>query len=300
MSSFDDDSSDSDEDVPLAMLGGKNLRSPDNGNDSGDDDGDENEFDDENDDESSYASEDESDDERGENGDTSSESDSDDDVPLSALKSVKSPTKKKKSTSSSSSSSSKKKKTPAKEKTVAKKKTPTKKKAPTPKKKAASNGMSKSKSASSGDLVTVSSELYSKSEKGRLINALLCRWWYAMTWPNPKTTPSSPPAGYDALDGFPGVFVCTSGDQVGAIHDTRDHATCPNFRNFARKDAEELRSLLITAIDKQKEILVEHEGEGTDTEKELDVLRKWAKKLNSSKADKEAEKVLKAAKLSIK
>eukprot|EP00957_Ditylum_brightwellii_P038576 2916231-Ditylum_brightwellii.AAC.1 len=108
MSSSDNDSSNSSKHVPLAMLSGKNLRSPDNGNDSSDDDNDTN------DDESSYTNKDESNDERGENGDASFESESDDDVPLSALKSVKPPTKKKKSTSFSS-SSSKKKKTPAKE-----------------------------------------------------------------------------------------------------------------------------------------------------------------------------------------
>ena len=57
--------------------------------------------------------------------------------------------------------------------------------------------------------------------------------------------------------------------------------------------------MLILAIEKQKEALIQTEGRGTKTEKELLTLQKWAKTVKTSTADKEADKVLKAANLTI-
>jgi len=108
-----------------------------------------------------------------------------------------------------------------------------------------------------------------------------------------------PPTDYDAMDGFPGVYICTRGEEVGTIKDFRDKEKSPNFNNFAKRTSEELRELLIKAINEQKKQLNESEGTGTATEKELNSMLKWAAKLNTKKADKEAEKVLKANKLSI-
>jgi len=147
--------------------------------------------------------------------------------------------------------------------------------------------------------VSASSELYSKSVKGRILQAVLCRWWYALTWPDPKCIPACPPDNYDALDGFPGVYICFYGDDVGKILDLREKKTCPNFDNFSRKGSEELRDILLKAIQNQRKALISIEGEGTDTETELNVLEKWAKKINITKADKEANKVMKAAGFSL-
>lgn len=77
-------------------------------------------------------------------------------------------------------------------------------------------------SVSTKALITASSELYSRCDKGKLIQNVLCRWWYAYTWPDPNDIPSKVPSGCDALDGFPGVYVVTSGPNVGEIK---------NFRN---------------------------------------------------------------------
>lgn len=207
--------------------------------------------------------------------------DSEEDVPLAALK--ESPNKKK--------NGNKKKITPAKKK--AKTTTTTKKKAP-------STAASKSSSSSSDDLNLASFALYgSGCDKGKLIQILLCRWWYAITWPDPATLPEKPPKRYDALDGFPGVYVCTEGDEVGALQDLRDKTKAPSFNNLAKKESEELRTLLLKACEEQKRQLMKHDGEGTDTEKELKGIIKWATKLNPKKADKEAEKVLKAKKLTL-
>lgn len=120
-----------------------------------------------------------------------------------------------------------------------------------------------------------------------------------MTWPDFEKNPITVPPNCDKLDGFPGVFVTTSGDDVGKIVDTRDDDTCPCFKNMVKKSSEELKTLLLKAIKEQKKILIEKEGNGTSTEKELTSLAKWTDKVNAKKADKEAAKVLKAANLII-
>ena len=120
-----------------------------------------------------------------------------------------------------------------------------------------------------------------------------------MKWPDHSGIPDEPPEHYDPLDGFVGVFVCTEGEEVGVIKDFRGKDACPNFINIAKKSAEELQTLLIKALTEQKRQLVEAEGKGTETEKELDKLLKWAKYVNIKTADKKAEAVLKAAKFSL-
>lgn len=202
-----------------------------------------------------------------------------DDIPLAALKSP-SPAKKKKTTAT---------------KAKAKAKPPAKK---------AKTSTSGTKSASSNEsgkeYSSPSFALYgTESIKGKLIQNLLRRWWYAITWPEPSSIPKEPPANYDAMDGFPGVFICTQGEEVGTIKDFRDKAMSPNFNNLAKKTSEELKELLVKAINEQKKQLIASEGTGTGTEKELNTLLKWVAKINAKKADKEAEKVFKAHKFSI-
>jgi hypothetical protein len=225
--------------------------------------------------------------------DDQSEESSDDDVPLSSL-----------ATKPTSPAVAKKKKKPAVVKNGTKK---AKKSSPTTKKKKKSatataavpkkeNAVSTtSSSSSSKNYEWASAALYGTScDKGLLIQRLLCRWWYAYEWPAANSIPTKNPANYDALDGFPGVYICTAGEAVGRIRDTRDAAAAPSFVNFAKKTSEELRDLLVTALEEQKRQLVAAEGAGTATEKELDGLLKWARKVNTGKADKEAATVLKA------
>lgn len=197
---------------------------------------------------------------------------SDDDIPLAALKSP----------------SPKKKKPAAKKKTAPKKKaTKAKAKKPTKKKKDAAPV------ASNGSFRSASAALYgTKCQKGLLIQNLLCRWWYAIAWP--ENIPEDPPKHYDSLDGMPGVFVCTSGGDVGRINDMRDMSKCPNFKNFSKMPSSELKDLLIKALKGQKEALIQAEGPGTETENDINRMLKWAEKLNPDKADKEAIQVLKS------
>ena len=51
-------------------------------------------------------------------------------------------------------------------------------------------------------------DFYTGTSKGQLVQSFLVRWWYAMEWPAPEDI-ADPPAGYEALDGFPGVFIST-------------------------------------------------------------------------------------------
>lgn len=300
MSSDSEDSS-SGEDVPLAALGGKHLRPPGINSDESSSE-EEAEFDEnaeeeeeepsseeDNDDDFIADESDEEEELQGAESESESESDSDDDVPLASLKS---PRGKK-----AAAGKKKEKKPAAKKKTAAK---PKKKAAAKTKKAAAkkANGSKQSAASSSSEPTNASGHLYAKSDKGRLIQAVLCRWWYVVTWPDPAALPPVP-RHYDALDGFPGVYVCTSGDDVGKLTDHRDPATCPSFANFAKKTSDELVEMLVEAITNQKEQLIAAEGEDTDTEKELDELEKWARRLNTAKADRQAEKVLKAAKLAL-
>jgi len=248
-------------------------------------------------------------------------------VPLSSLKKKGSSSAKTKSKTSSSSSIKKKKSSKSLEKTPKKKsstsssksslKTPSKKTTKTSSskssstKKTSSSSSSKkktltkrivsvsSKSSSSNQLITASSELYEKCDKGKVIKELLCRWWYTIEWPKPENLPDKPAENYDALDGFPGVYICTSGHEVGHISDVRDKDTCPNFKNFSMKSAKELIDLLIDAIMKQKEILIKLEGNNTQTEKDLVALNKWALRLKPEKVDKDANKIITAYKASI-
>lgn len=261
---------------------------------------------------------------------SSEESSSDEDVPLAALKQPKAkkatPTRSSRRSSTGSKSykeesdeaefedessdddqpvasrkSPKKKTTTKKTKTKPKatKAKPTKAKADKPKKKTKTKAAASSASTSK-TYNTAAMALYDLSNKGKLISSLLSRWWYAMEWPDPKVTCAEAcPPKCDMMDGFPGVFVVTTGSEIGKIIDLRDLKTCPNFKNMAKKSSEELVELLVKAIDEQLKQLTEHEGEGTTVEKDLKALKKWALKLNCKTSDKEAEKVLKAHNLKI-
>jgi hypothetical protein len=197
----------------------------------------------------------------------------DDDLPLAALKGV--PPKKAKNGE---------KKTPVKKKKVKKEPVAT----------------ASSTTSSDGKYQSASAALYgSDCQKGQLIQKLLCRWWYGIIWPDPASLPEKKPAHYDALDGFPGVYVCTAGDDVGKIMDVRDMEKCPSFNNFAKKSSAELQTLLLKALEEQKKQLIAAKGTGTPTEKELNDMIKFTKKVKPSTADKEAAKVLKAAKMTL-
>jgi hypothetical protein len=241
----------------------------------------------------SYAeNDDDDDDDEDDNGDDDS---SDDDMPLAQLAAKM----KKKAPAAAATNG---KKAPATKKAAAAA-PPAKKK----KKKTTASSSSAAKATTNGSSSSsnkkyewASAALYgSNCDKGRLSQEILCRWWYAYTWPDPKTLPKKPPDNYDCLDGFPGVYVCTAGDDVGKILDKRDASQTPSFANMAKKTASELQEMLLKALERQKQELIQHEGTGTSTEKDIDNLIKWTKRVNTDKADREAKKVLLASKIKI-
>jgi hypothetical protein len=236
--------------------------------------------------------------------DDEDDSDDDDDIPLASLMKQKTRLMDEKKASSAT-KAKKNGKSPAKAKALPKKKkkaTKQKEQKPTLKitKQSSTVSTTTTTPKSNGKYEWASAALYgTECDKGLLIQRLLCRWWYAITWPDPSTIPPKPPKNYDSLEGITGLYACTKGDKVGHILDLRDKATCPSFQNFARKSSLELRELLLKAMEEQKKQLVALDGTGTPTEKELNNMIKWATKLNADKADREAVKVLKANKLQL-
>lgn len=139
------------------------------------------------------------------------------------------------------------------------------------------------------------SESLYKTDKGRLVQELLCRWWYVLEWPK-KTTDEfleQQPPNHQGLDGFPGTFISVKGDDMGSILDRRTYAGKPTFINLFAKPAAELKDLLLKAYRNQIQALIEHEGEAAPLLKELRRAMKSAETISVDKADKQAKKKLK-------
>lgn len=245
--------------------------------------------------------------------------DSDDELPLKTL--LAKPKKKEKDSKDSGSSSKSKSKDKENPESKSKKSSKEKKEKDEPPKKKAKRAKKEDSDedevegrnvGGGGKIVTDSSILYDDTEKGNLVKKLLCRWWYAMEWPSKEDLEKEPPPNYDALDGFPGLYVCVKGDEsIGKLLDMRDQATCPSFKNFSEKSSQELTDLLRIALTKQREALREHWGAPADknlastdapgkkqkvklrgpAQEEDDLISrelKWVEKVDCAAADKEA------------
>lgn len=239
--------------------------------------------------------------------------DEDDDVPLISLAAAAgSSSNKRKRDATTCSKETPKTKKSTKESTkkssvTKKKKKTTATSKPSPAKSKSSSSSTTTATSSNKSYEWVSAALYgSGCDKGLLIQRLLCRWWYAYTWPDldHPVKPIPDLKLYDSLDGFPGVYIGTAAEVVGQLYDTRDLTQAPSFRNFALKPSGELQQLLIAAIEEQKRQLHLHQqgvssadaSHSTDdtTMKDLDTMLKWTRKVNTTKADKDAITVLKA------
>jgi hypothetical protein len=124
---------------------------------------------------------------------------------------------------------------------------------------------------------TSDSDNFYETSKGQLVQKLLVRWWFAYEWPRAEDI-GQPPAGYEQLDGFLGVFVSTQvksflfasnyyskpsaqADTLGKILDLRDKKQCPSLSNFIKKPSSELKDLCITALENQIKAVRELEGD---------------------------------------
>lgn len=57
-----------------------------------------------------------------------------------------------------------------------------------------------------------------------MVQKLLCRWWYAMEWPA-KEDLRPAPSSYEALEGYPGVFICVEVSALLELGSVADAAT---------------------------------------------------------------------------
>ena len=105
-------------------------------------------------------------------------------------------------------------------------------------------------STANADHVAYVKSFYENTVKGKLIQIILVRWWYAIQWPQAGEI-GEPPSGYETLDGYPGVFVGTSSETLGNILDKRNPKTCPCFKNLKKKNSSELKMLCIKALEEQ-------------------------------------------------
>ncbi|GLE04053.1 hypothetical protein PINS_up012964 [Pythium insidiosum] len=133
-------------------------------------------------------------------------------------------------------------------------------------------------------------ELY-KSLKGRLVQELLCRWWYAVEWP--PANHSRHLHGVQELDGFRGAYIRVRGDDMGSIVDTRPQSGKPSFLHFFAQPSATVQKLLIKAYEKQMEVLKEHEGPDAPLLKELKSALASASKISPEKADRSVVKIMK-------
>lgn len=73
---------------------------------------------------------------------------------------------------------------------------------------ASTKSTSAPRSSSQSSSGNKAADFYTETLKGQLVQSFLVRWWYAMEWPKMEEI-GEPPAGYESLDGFPGVFIST-------------------------------------------------------------------------------------------
>ncbi|KAG9411829.1 hypothetical protein AC1031_017455 [Aphanomyces cochlioides] len=152
---------------------------------------------------------------------------------------------------------------------------------------------SKRKTESIGYKQQEASESLYDSLKGRLVQELLCRWWYALDWP-PKDTKLEETPELQPLDGFPGSFISVKGQNMGSIVDKRSPNGKPAFTTFFAMPSKDIQDLLVVAYENQMKVLEKHEGPNAPLLDTLKQALKSAKSINVDKADREAAKAVKA------
>eukprot|EP01031_Cornospumella_fuschlensis_P043646 gene43646-53376_t len=213
-------------------------------------------------------------------------SDSDDDKPIIALikkrvKDIKPEVKSEKNEEKSS------KKPRTEEATNSKVKHEVKKEKENRTEKSAKSKSGSSSGSGSTSLARRTMDFYEDTDKGLLVQRLLVRWWYAIEWPI-KEEIGTAPEGYESLEGFPGVFISTKSESLGTILDLRNKANCPNLRNLSAWSARDLQEKVITAYEKQMEVLEQMEGAESKLYRQLKAELREVRKVDCDKADREA------------
>lgn len=145
----------------------------------------------------------------------------------------------------------------------------------------------KKKKASGGNHEAV----FYETQRGKLVQALLRRWWYAIEWPSKETREIKPDENFEELPAFPGVHICTSGPRLGEIVDHRNHSKSPCFTNLYAMPTGKLKSLVATAYNNQIKQLTDREPDSpllTGLKKEMIE----AARIDADKADTQARKAM--------
>jgi len=126
--------------------------------------------------------------------------------------------------------------------------------------------------------------------RGKLVQEFLRRWWYAYDWPAKDALEREPEEGYESLAAFPGVHICTleGNDRFGKVQDHRDHSTSPCFLNFYKKPSEELKTLCLSAFEKQMAQLLKAEPDNERYIQKLKGELRGVERIDAAKADREA------------
>ena len=87
------------------------------------------------------------------------------------------------------------------------------------------------------------------------------------------------------LPGFPGMFICIHGGDIGQIIDTRDLRNAPTVNNLMKYNCHQLKSLWITALKEQLKALKEAEGKDACTVPYLEHELRVAEEFNPTKGE---------------
>ena len=131
-----------------------------------------------------------------------------------------------------------------------------------------------------------------ETERGKLLQNFLRRWWYVVDWPGPEAATRPPEKDFEQLPGFPGVHICTAGERLGELQDHRDHNECPSFHNYYKRSTADLKKLVLAAFDKQIEELQEVDPRSPMINA-LKQDRAACARVDTKKADAEANKAIK-------
>ena len=92
------------------------------------------------------------------------------------------------------------------------------------------------------------------------------------------------------LPGFPGIFICIHGGDIGLICDTRDMTKAPTVNNLMKYNCIQLKNLWVTALKEQIKVLTETEGTDAITLPYLQHELSLAQSFDAEKEEKESKK----------
>lgn len=87
------------------------------------------------------------------------------------------------------------------------------------------------------------------------------------------------------MPGYPGIFLCVHGENLGAVTDTRDMTKAPTVNNLMKYNCHQLKNLWIAAIEGQMKELEKAEGANAVTMPYLKHELQMAKAFDAAKGE---------------